>query len=78
MNSVQVLSSKLFIQKLIMISGVFLFTIGFQTASAQTKYKTWTDPNALASSTSQQSSGDLQKLVDELNKAVNEADRARG
>jgi hypothetical protein len=64
---------RLLLRKLVIISVTVLMA---QTASAQTKYNTWSDPSA-PKPTSSQNSGNLQKLIDELNKMVGEAERDR-
>jgi len=64
---------RLSLRKLVIISVTVLMA---QTASAQTKYNTWSDPNA-PRPTSSQNSGSLQKLIDELNNMVGEAERDR-
>ena len=51
-----------------MISAVLVVASGIQSASAQTKYNTWSDPSTPATSSGQQATGDLQKFVDDLNK----------
>ena len=71
----QLFNSRRVIQKLFIISTAIIMTYGVQTSSAQTKYKTWSDPNAPATAASAQSSGGVQKMVDELNKMVSEAER---
>ena len=64
---------RLSLRKLVIISATVLIA---HTASAQSKYNTWNDPNAPQRATSQ-SSGNLQKIIDELNKMVGEAERDR-
>ncbi|MBT3991625.1 MAG: hypothetical protein HON14_11800 [Rhodospirillaceae bacterium] len=60
-----------------MISAVLVVASGIQSASAQTKYNTWSDPSTPATSSGQQATGDLQKFVDDLNKLIGDAERDR-
>tara|TARA_B100000315_G_C14584675_1_gene592302 strand:+ start:2928 stop:3281 length:354 start_codon:yes stop_codon:yes gene_type:complete len=65
------------LRKLLIISAAVLIIFSAQSGSAQTKYNTWNDPNAPTPAVGQQASNDLQKLIDELNKMVGEAERDR-
>jgi hypothetical protein len=77
MDSPNLFRSRKTIRKLIIISGAILIAYGSQSATAQTKYNTWSDPNAPAAVTSQQASGDLQKMIEDLNKMIGDAERDR-
>lgn len=72
-----VFKSPALFQKFVFISIALLMTFMAQTSSAQNKYNTWSDPNAPAAATSQKNATSLQKMVNDLNNLINEADRDR-
>jgi hypothetical protein len=77
MDSPNLFRSQRTIRKLIIISGAILIAYGSQSAKAQTKYNTWSDPNAPAEAASQKASGDLRKMIEDLNKMIGDAERDR-
>jgi hypothetical protein len=77
MDSPNLFCSGRTIRKLIIISGAIVIAFGSQSVTAQTKYNTWSDPNAPAAAISQQASGDLQKMIEDLNRMIGDAERDR-
>ncbi len=77
MNNDQLFTRGRAFRKLIIIFAAIIMAYGVQSSSAQTKYKTWDDPNAPATTSLQPNSGYLQKMVDDLNKMIDDAERDR-